>query len=129
MNAAKKLLFLSTIGIYPEFDALFRDYQLQVTKVQTLRKALSLIKQIKPDIIVAEFVYAPTYGSQLSNFESLFAAAQSFAPGANFIALVDRDDLKHFKKVSSNVGNCQALTLPVKISDLADALNAILTGK
>ena len=122
MNAEKKLLFLSTIGIYPEFDSVFQNYQFQITKVQTLRKGLSLIKQIKPDVIVAEFVYAPTYGSQLSNFESLFAAAQSFAPHANFVALVHKDDSDHFLKVSSNVSICQALTLPVKASDLANIL-------
>jgi len=129
MNAEKKLLFLSTAGIYPEFDSVFREYQFQVTKVQSLRKALSLIKQIKPDVIVAEFVYAPTYGSQLSNFESLFAAAQSFAPRANFLAMVHRDDSDHFAKVSSNVSNCRVLTQPVKTSDLADSIDAILMSK
>jgi hypothetical protein len=129
MNKQKKLLFLSTFGSYPEFDNVFRENQFQVTKAQTLRKALSLIKQIRPDIIVAEFIYAPTYGSQLSNFESLFAAAQTFSPHANFIALVHRDDLEHMTKVSLNVSpnnnNYQVLTLPTNAAELAMCLDSI----
>ncbi|WP_455376629.1 hypothetical protein [Kaarinaea lacus] len=126
MTKQKNLLFLSTFGSYPKFDTVFREYKFQVTKAQTLRKALSSIKQIKPDVIVAEFVYAPTYGSQLSNFESLFAAAQNFAPQANFIALADKNDLEHLAKVSTNINNCQILTQPASAADLAACLDSIL---
>ena len=125
MSTQKKLLLVSTFGSYPGFDKVFRDYQYQVTKVATLRKALSSIKQIKPQVIVAEFVYAPTYGSQLSNFESLFAAAQTYVPGANFIALTHKDDLHHYEQVSLNVKNCQLLTLPADTSSLAACLDAV----
>lgn len=129
MKKQKTLLFLSTFGGYPNFDTVFRENRFQVTKVQTLRKALSSLKQIKPDVIVAEFIYAPTYGSQLSNFESLFAAAQTYSPHANFIALVHRVDLEHLAKVSLtfslNQNNYQVLTLPANASDLAACLNSI----
>ena len=125
MDPQKKLLLLTSFGAYPGFDAIFRNFHYQVTKVKTLRKALSSIKEIKPDVIVAEFIYAPTYGSQLSNFESLFAAAQTFAPEANFIALAHKEDLHHFKQVSANVKNCQILTLPTNTSELELCLNSI----
>ena len=125
MTTQKNLLLVSTFGSYPGFDKIFRDYQYQVTRVTTLRKALSSIKQIKPDVIVAEFVYAPTYGSQLSNFESLFAAAQTYAPDTKFIALTHKDDLHHFKQVSLNIKNCQLLTMPAKASELAKCLDSV----
>ena len=126
----KKLLFLTSFGgAYPNFDPVFREHNYQVTKTQTLRKALSLIKQIKPDVILAEFVYAPTYGSQLSNFESLFAAAQNFCPDANFIAITHKDDLHHLQQVKANINNCQVLVLPVHISDLANCLQPIATNE
>ena len=127
MNTQKKLLLLSTFVTYPGFDTVFKNYQYQVTKVKTLRKALSFIKQIKPDVIVAEFIYAPTYGSQLSNFESLFAAAQAYAPDANFIALVHKDDLTHLEQVSANIKNCQILTLPAQTSALTTCLDTLST--
>jgi hypothetical protein len=123
MTKHKKLLFLTSFGsAYPNFDSVFREYNYQVKKTETLRKALSLIKQIKPNIILAEFVYAPTYGSQLSNFESLFAAAQNFCPDANFIAITHKDDLHHLEQVKANINNCQVLELPVKLSDLESCL-------
>lgn len=121
----KQLLFLSTFGTYPELDRVFERYQYEVTKVKTLRKALSLIKQIKPEVIVAEFVYAPTYGSQLSNFESLFAAAENFCPETQFVALTHKDDLHHLEKVALNVKNVQVLTLPVESSLLSASLGRI----
>lgn len=125
MNKQKQLLLLSSFGALPAFDALFREHNYQVTKVKALRKALSQIKQLKPDVIVAEFVYAPTYGSQLSNFESLFAAAQTFAPETSFIALAHKDDLQHLEKVSANVNNCQIVTFPVDQSEMRSCLNSI----
>ena len=104
MNKHKKLLFLTSFGGgYPNFDSIFREYHYDVIKTETLRKALSLIKQIKPEVILAEFVYAPTYGSQLSNFESLFAAAQTFSPGSKFVALTHKDDLHHLEKVKTSL--------------------------
>lgn len=128
MKKQKKLLFLSTFGSHPKFDRVFENHRFEVTKVKNLRKALSSIKQIKPEVIVAEFVYAPTYGSQLSNFESLFAAAQNFSPETRFIALSHKDDLHHLEKVAMNVKNVQVLTLPVEASSLAACLESISTG-
>lgn len=129
-TSRKQLLLLSTFGTHPEFDQIFSNYQYQVTKSKTLRKALASVKHTKPDVIVAEFVYAPTYGSQLSNFESLFAAAQTYTPEVMFIALVHKDDLQHFEKVASTIDNYQMdnyqmLTLPVKTQELAKCLEAI----
>ena len=114
-----------TLGAYPDFNALYRQHGFEITNAKTLRKALAQIKQLSPDVIVAEFVYAPTYGSQPSNFESLFAAAQNFAPHAHFIALIHRNDLVHLEKVTSPQQPYSVLTLPVTHSDIEDCLAAI----
>ena len=113
------------MGTYPEFTTLYRQHGFEIINAKTLRKALALIKQASPDIIVAEFVYAPTYGSQLSNFESLFAAAQNFAPHAHFIALIHGSDLVHLEKVRSPRQPCSVLQLPVTVSDMENCLTAI----
>jgi len=130
MNKHKKLLFLTSYGGgYSYFDSIFMEHHCEVTKTETLRKALSLIKQIKPDIILAEFVYAPTYGSQLSNFESLFAAAQTFSPDANFIAITRKDDLHHLEQVKTNTDNCQVLVLPVNKTDLENCFQLLSSNE
>lgn len=129
MSTKNKLLFLTSFASgYPGFDTVFDEHQLKVTKATSLRKALSLIKQTVPDYILAEFVFAPTYGSQLSNFESLFAAAQTGSPNATFIAMVHKDDLHHFERVKSNSFNCELLIQPVG-KDSLDSLLKQLTSK
>lgn len=90
-----------------------------------MRLALAQIKQTCPAVVIAEFVYAPTYGSQLSNFESLLAAIQNFAPETNFIALTHKDDLQHLDKISIDIDNYWVLTLPLDESKLDDRLKSI----
>ena len=125
MQQQKTLLHLTGVGGCPDFTALYEQYGYKVANAKTLRKALALIKQLAPSIIVAEFVYAPTYGSQLSNFESLFAAAQRFAPQAHFIAPTHRNDLAHLEKVRARNPRCSVLLFPVARSAMDDCLNAI----
>lgn len=113
MKPKKQLISLTSFGTSPALLKVYEQQGYQVSPTKTLRKALSLIKQLSPDVVVAEFIYAPTYGSQLSNFESLFAAAQAYAPEARFIALVHKDDLAHLEKVVSESNPCEILVYPV----------------
>ena len=125
MSRQKQLLSVIAFGGYPDFTALYEQHNYQVTSCKTLRKALALIKQLSPEIIVAEFVYAPTYGSQLSNFESLFAAAETFAPQAQLIALAHPADLAHLDKVKAQNERCIVLPFPVSTKDMDDCLNSV----
>lgn len=125
MPEKKRLINASTMAGCPDFSACYEKYGYQVSSARTLRKALSLIKQQHPDVIVAEFVYAPTYGSQLSNFESLFAAAQAYAPDAAFIALVHQNDAHHFAKVRDKTQRCLTLTYPITRRDMEHCLETL----
>ena len=125
MKQQKKLLSVMALGDYPDFSALYRRHGYEIINATTLRKALASIKQQAPEIIVAEFVYSPTYGSQLSNFESLFAAAQNFAPQAHFIALTHRNDLAHLEKVKVRNEQCCVLLFPISTTEMDNCLSAI----
>jgi len=121
----RTLLTVASLGLRPDFTSLYRQHGFELIHAKTLRKALALIKQASPDVIVAEFIYAPTYGSQLSNFESLFAAAQSFAPRAHFIALLHKNDLGHLEKVKEAGYSCSTLIFPVSLADMDACLNTL----
>lgn len=125
MSKRKQLLSVIAFGGYPDFTVLYEQHGYQVTSCKTLRKALALVKQLSPEVIVAEFVYAPTYGSQLSNFESLFAAAESFAPQAKLIALAHQADLAHLDKVKAQNESCIVLPFPVSTKDMDNCLGSI----
>jgi len=121
----RTLLTVASLGLRADFTSLYRQHGFEIVNAKTLRKALALIKQVSPDVIVAEFIYAPTYGSQLSNFESLFAAAQNFAPRAHFVALLHKNDLGHLEKVKEAGHACSTLIFPVSLTDMDDCLTAI----
>ncbi|MGD8639070.1 MAG: hypothetical protein PVF34_01165 [Gammaproteobacteria bacterium] len=125
MIKQKQLLSINELAGCPDFSALYEQHGYQVTAVRSLRKALSLIKKLTPDVIVAEFVYAPTYGSQLSNFESLLAAAQASAPDASFIALVHKNDMHHFNRVKQKFHRCLPLIYPVTHRDMDHCLQSV----
>ena len=125
MKKPRPLLAVASFAIPPGLDAVASKLGFQLTAAKNLRQAVALIKQISPDVVVAEFVYAPTYGSQLSNFESLFAAAQAYSPQAHFIALCHKDDLLHLEKVKAQVSHCQVLTLPATTAELENCLASL----
>lgn len=93
------------------------------------RQALALIKQHKPRVIIAEFVYSPTYGSQVSNFEALFATIQKHSPGSRFIALLYPENEVHYRQLRS--GDRVNLTLKGNWQEqqLLDYLNALVVDE
>ena len=118
MNEKKTLLSIVELGGYPDFTALYEDYGFTVLKANSMRKALSLLKRHSPEVIVAEFIYGPTYGSQLSNFESLFAALQRDAPAAHLIALMDKANSRHFDKLKGRFPAHKVFYFPLNRDEL-----------
>ena len=126
MSDGKILLSIVELGGYPDFTPLYEASGFKVVKANTMRKAMALLKKQPPAVIVAEFIYGPTYGSQLSNFESLFAALQRDAPGAHLIALMDKTNGKHFDKLKARFPSHKVFYFPVKEEELRQYLTSLL---
>lgn len=109
----KVLLSVVELGGYPDFTGLYEQLGFNVVKANSMRKALTALKKQSPDVIVAEFIYGPTYGSQLSNFESLFAALQRDAPGAHLIAFMDKENTPHFDKLKTRFPAVDCFFYPI----------------
>ena len=121
----KILLSIVELGGYPDFTALYEQCAFTVMKANTMRKALSLLKKQPPAVIVAEFIYGPTYGSQLSNFESLFAALQRDAPAATLIAFMDKANSAHFDTLKSRFPAHKVFYFPVNREELRRYLQTV----
>lgn len=126
MSDKKTLLAVVELGGYPDFTPLYEQAGFTVVKANTLRKALSMLKKHAPEVIVAEFIYGPTYGSQLSNFESLFAALQRDTPQAHLIALMDKTNVAHFEKLKSRFPAHKVFCFPVKVNELKQHLKDLI---
>ena len=118
----KKLLAIVEQGGYPDFTTLYEKAGHEVRTLQGLRKALTVIRDWQPDTVVGEFRYSPTYGSQLSNLESIMAALQRHAPQARLIVLHDREHLRHVQGLAARFPLRATLAFPVDIQALAQAV-------
>jgi len=122
MPQKKTLLSIVELGGYPNLTPLYEDAGFNVVSTNTMRKALNQLRRLRPEFIVAEFIYGPTYGSQLSNFESLYAALQTLDPPAKLIALVNKNDHTHFLTVSSRYSNTAVIHFPIDQDKLKEIL-------
>ena len=76
MPASRTLLSITELGGYPNFTPLYENAGYAVTSVVSVRKALGLIKQSCPDVMVAEFNFQSDFRDRTSSLESLLAVVQ-----------------------------------------------------
>ncbi|HQS58105.1 MAG: hypothetical protein B7Y56_04060 [Gallionellales bacterium 35-53-114] len=77
MSAApKKLLAVIEFIEHAQYPAIYKTLGYEVTTEWQVRKAVSLVRKMKPDIIVADFYFQSDFRDRLSNLESLLAATQ-----------------------------------------------------
>lgn len=72
----KKLLSVIEFIEHAQYPAIYKALGYEVTTEWQVRKAVSLIRKMKPDVIVADFYFQSDFRDRLSNLESLLAATQ-----------------------------------------------------
>jgi hypothetical protein len=75
-TSPKKLLSVIEFIEHAQYPAIYKALGFDVTTEWQVRKAVSLIRKIKPDVIVADFYFQSDFRDRLSNLESLLAASQ-----------------------------------------------------
>jgi DNA-binding NarL/FixJ family response regulator len=76
MTSPKKLLSVIEFIEHAQYPAIYKALGYEVTTEWQVRKAVSQIRKIKPDVIVADFYFQSDFRDRLSNLESLLAATQ-----------------------------------------------------
>ncbi len=122
-TSKKKLLavveFLSHTGLKPVYERL--GYQ--VLSEYSVRKAISLIRKEKPEVVAADFFYEPNFRDRVSNLESLLATLQGGAP-VKILVYYDPAHAHALDKVRQRFRIDAALPLPVLEADLEQLLAA-----
>lgn len=72
----KKLLSVIEFIEHSQYPAIYKALGYDVTTEWQVRKAVTLIRKMKPDVIVADFYFQSDFRDRLSNLESLLAATQ-----------------------------------------------------
>lgn len=102
-SMSKKVVFsIIESPLHPNFSALYQKLDFENVQLSSMRKAISQLKQQKPDYVVAEFIYG--YGNNyagvnVSNLDVFLHSLQKYAPEAKVIAMVEKHEVKHVAKL------------------------------
>ena len=120
----KLLLAVIELGGYPDFRELYQQFGYEVVIESSMRKALSLLKKKKVDVIVAEFNYQHTFRDRLSSLESIIALAQTNQQ-IEFIVLYEKQFDNHLDKLRQQFKFSVEVAFPIDQEKMTDALERI----
>lgn len=88
---------------HPDFSRLYYRLKINSVKLNSMRKAISKLKEIKPDYVVAEFFYG--YGNNyagvnISNLDVFLYSLQKYAPHARVIVMVEKSEREYVDKLN-----------------------------
>ncbi|KPK10122.1 MAG: hypothetical protein AMJ68_10245 [Acidithiobacillales bacterium SG8_45] len=117
-----KLMFIVDQGGVPVYSQDFAKLGLDVTVVQSMRKALSKLKSEKPDIICTELNYDPGFRDRVSNLEPLLAKLQSTSPQTRVIVFLEREHESNLNRLKERFNIFDALYYPLNMEDILASL-------
>ncbi|TCV89008.1 hypothetical protein [Sulfurirhabdus autotrophica] len=94
----KKLLAVIEFLSHAKFPALYKMLGFEVVAEYQVRKAVALLRKMKPDVIVADFYFQSDFRDRLSNLESLLAVAQTMKE-TRILVFYDPQDAPALEKV------------------------------
>ena len=121
----KKLLVVTEFLAHAKLPKLYQQLGFDVTNEWQVRKAISLLRKIKPDVVVADFYHQADFRDRLSNLESLLAAAQPMAD-IKILVLYEPENQAMLDKVRARMRIDKVLAMPVKEEELQSILKAWL---
>jgi hypothetical protein len=118
---APTLLSIIESPAHPDFSALYQRLGIREERATSTRKAMSLLKSMTPDYVVAEFFYG--YGNNyagvnVSNLDVFLYSLQKYAPKARIIVLVDKEERGFVEKLDALFPLHAVLQHPVREADL-----------
>ena len=118
------LLSIVEIGGYPDFAPLYESFGYQVIKTESIRKAVKLIRQYKPAVMVAEFNFQSDFRDRTSSLETLLSSAQGITD-ASMIVFYEKEFELQYQRFLQGFEVSASLTFPVNEPQLRAALQGI----
>jgi hypothetical protein len=117
----KKLLSVIEFIEHSQYPSIYKALGFDVTVEWQVRKAVTLIRKMKPDVIVADFYFQSDFRDRLSNLESLLAATQLLAD-IRVLVFYEPHNESALDRVRERMRIDAALPMPAS----EDAINAAL---
>ena len=121
------ILFVIELGGFPLTLDDLRQEGHEVEYISNMRKAISLLKKFRPDVMVAEFLYTSQFRDRDSNLDTIMTQIVSHSPHTKVIALVEKEQQIHFERLQSRFDNIRsALYFPFEDADIKQAIGQLL---
>ena len=117
LQEPRKLLAIVEQGGYPNFTNFYQSCGYQVTMEHTMRKAMSVVKKLAPDVVVAEFNYQSDFRDRTSSLESLLATVERLQHSSQkpmkVLVFFEKEYQHQLEKLQSMFSNFEALSYPI----------------
>jgi hypothetical protein len=113
------------LGGYPNFIPLYQRLGYRVETESSGRRAISALKKLRPDVVVAEFNYQFDFRDRTSNLESILASLQPL-DAVKVVVFYDRAEQAQLDQVAERFPGFTALSYPVDEGELEVVLGKTL---
>jgi hypothetical protein len=118
------LLSIIEIGGYPDFTKLYEAAGYHVLNADSTRKAVKLIRQQKPQVIVAEFNFQSDFRDRTSSLETLLSSTQGVADTC-MIVFYEKEFEAHYQRFLQSFSVAASLTFPIDEQQLRSSLSEL----
>ena len=119
----KTLLSIIELGGYPDFRAIYERAGFRVETINSVRKAITALRTLKPDVIVAEFNYQSDFRDRTSSLESLLATMQRL-PDTKLIVFYEKEFEHQLPRVTARFALHATLPFPIDEAKLEAAVRS-----
>lgn len=119
------LLSIVELGGYPNFTPLYERLGCRVVMERSMRKALAVVKQLKPRVVVAEFNFQSDFRDRTSSLESLMAVLQRL-PDTRVIVFYEREYASQLARLQARFPLFRVMAYPIGEEALAANVQAAL---
>lgn len=122
MSAEAPLLIqVVELGGYPNFMPLYQRLGYRIETVNTGRKAISMLKKLKPGVVVTEFNYQFDFRDRTSHLESILAVLQPLSD-IRVVVFYDRAEQPQLDLVAERFPGFTAMSYPIDEGELEAVL-------
>jgi len=122
-----KILFVIEFGGFPLRLDDFINAGHEVEFARSMRKALPLLKKMRPDLLVAEFNYTSQFRDRDSNLDTILTQIQSQSAHTRVIAFVEAEQKRHFERLKERFPEIRGeLYFPFENDSLVQLVEGIL---
>jgi len=116
--------------IYTVFESAFefdiadfcQSIDIQQVNFSSNRKLIAQVKKSEPDYIMAEFIYSPSLGTQISSLDGILGTVERFCQRTQLIIYTESRYRKQLESVREKFTIHHVLEYPVQVAELCPVL-------